>query len=123
MNFFTSYSSCKLLLAEDVVIWQRIIYVFRVKLVLSFSVKLIGLGTNRSHWLTRNRRFSDQDGAPVDLPKGEQKALILAMSYHEKGRAAMKAGDFDLALVFLLEADVQYKACRADILKVVDNFG
>ena len=49
MNFFTSYSISKLLLAEDVVIWQRIIYVFRVKLVLRFSVKLIGLGTNRSH--------------------------------------------------------------------------
>jgi hypothetical protein len=29
--------------------------------------------------------FSDQDGMAIDLPKGEQKALILAMSYHEKG--------------------------------------
>ncbi len=45
------------------------------------------------------------------------------MSHHEKGRAALGRGDFELALVFFLEADGHYKSCRAEILKVVDNYG
>jgi hypothetical protein len=44
-------------------------------------------------------------------------------SLSQKGRAALKKGECDLALVFFLEADFQYKTCSADILKVVDNYG
>ncbi len=66
---------------------------------------------------------TDQDGRVLDLPQSEKNALILAMSYHEKGKTALKRNNIDLALVFFLEAANQYQACRADILKVVDNFG
>ena len=37
--------------------------------------------------------------------------------------SALKRGNHDLALVFFLEAATQYQDCRADILKVVDNYG
>ena len=57
------------------------------------------------------------------MPKGDQMALILAMSHHEKGRLALRRGEHELALVFFLKAERHYKACRAEILKVVDNYG
>lgn len=59
----------------------------------------------------------------MDLPKAEKDALILAMSCHEKGRAALQRHDYQLALVFLLEASKQYQNCRAEILQVADNYG
>jgi hypothetical protein len=33
--------------------------------------------------------LADQDGAAVDLPQGEQKALVMAMSFHEKGQVSI----------------------------------
>lgn len=59
----------------------------------------------------------------MDLPKNERKALVMAMTLHEKGRAALKAGKFDLALLLLLEADQEFKQCTSELLKNVDNYG
>ena len=44
-------------------------------------------------------------------------------NFFQKGRVALKKGQDDLALVFFVEADSQYKTCSAEILKVVDNYG
>ena len=59
----------------------------------------------------------------MTLPKEEHKALILAMSLDEKGRKCLKRGDFDLALVLLLEASQEYKNCRSELLERSDNYG
>ena len=45
------------------------------------------------------------------------------MSLHEKGKAALKKANFQLAIVLLLEAKDEYNQCRSEILKAVDNYG
>jgi len=49
-------------------------------------------------------------------------ALILAMSFHEKGKAAIRRFDYELALVLLIEAMEEYRKCRLELLKTVDNY-
>jgi len=66
--------------------------------------------------------LTDQSGKEVELPKAEKDALVMAMSLHEKGRAAMRKGNFELGLVLLLEASEEYESCRAQILNTVDNY-
>jgi len=66
--------------------------------------------------------LQDQTGKEVDLPKAEKDALVMAMSLHQKGRAAMKKGKFELGLVLLLEATEEFDNCRAEILNVIDNY-
>merc|ERR1719431_62332 len=67
-------------------------------------------------------QVADQSGKSLDLPPEERRALIIAMSLHEKGRAALKKKDYPLALVLLLEADKEFSACSSDLLGMVDNF-
>ncbi|KAL8580117.1 hypothetical protein ACOMHN_061231 [Nucella lapillus] len=67
-------------------------------------------------------RIANQNGRTLELPKEERKALTLAMTLHEKGRAALKAKNFSMALLLLLEADKEFGNCRAEILASVDNF-
>jgi len=68
-------------------------------------------------------QISDQTGRPVDLPREERKALMLAMVLHEKGRAALKRRQFSDALVFLLEADSEFNKCQSSgVLSLVDNY-
>ena len=42
--------------------------------------------TMDSHYL----QVADQSGKSLDLPQAERTSLIIAMSLHEKGRAALK---------------------------------
>lgn len=65
----------------------------------------------------------DQSGKTIDIPKEERKSLIIAMSLHEKGRASLKKKDFNLALVFLLEADEEFSRVRLELLENVSNLG
>lgn len=67
--------------------------------------------------------ITDQSGKEVELPKVERQALIIAMSLHEKGKAALKKGNLQLAIVLLLEAKDEYNQCRSEILQAVDNYG
>jgi len=67
--------------------------------------------------------IADQSGKEVELPKEERQALIIAMSLHEKGKAALKKGNLQLAIVLLLEAKDEYNQCRSEILTAVDNYG
>lgn len=41
----------------------------------------------------------------MQIPAKEKKALMVAMTLHEKGRTALKDENYPLALVYLLEAD------------------
>ncbi|CAH1788889.1 unnamed protein product [Owenia fusiformis] len=67
-------------------------------------------------------QIADQSGKSLNLPKEERQALTLAMTLHEKGRAALKKKEYAEALLLLLEADKQFSKCRADILNAVDNY-
>ncbi|ELU11079.1 hypothetical protein CAPTEDRAFT_227081 [Capitella teleta] len=67
-------------------------------------------------------QIADQNGKSLNLPTEERKALMLAMTLHEKGRSALKQKDYEGALLLLLEADSEFSKCRADILNSVDNY-
>lgn len=67
--------------------------------------------------------IQDQSGKRLDIPLSERKALILAMSFHEKGRASLKKKRYDFALVLLLNAADEYsKLSDSDILMRADNY-
>ncbi|KAM6953451.1 NEDD8 ultimate buster 1 [Aplochiton taeniatus] len=66
--------------------------------------------------------IADQKGNPLKIPHNEKKALILAMGFHEKGRALMKRKQHDAALCHLLQADDQFGHCGSALLSTVDNY-
>nr|NP_001070233.1 uncharacterized protein LOC767798 [Danio rerio]AAI24232.1 Zgc:153057 [Danio rerio] len=66
--------------------------------------------------------IADQKGNPLQIPDEERKALILAMGFHEKGRALMKKRDHSAALPYLVHADEQFNKCNSAILHTVDNY-
>ncbi|KAG9347788.1 hypothetical protein JZ751_003803 [Albula glossodonta] len=55
--------------------------------------------------------IADQKGNPLKIPRNERKALILAMGFHEKGRALMKRKEYEGA----------FKCCST-LLNTVDNY-
>ena len=57
-------------------------------------------------------QVADQSGKPLDLPPEEKRSLVIAMSLHEKGRAALKRREHAAALVLLLEAEAEFGQCR-----------
>lgn len=65
--------------------------------------------------------MEDQDGNLIHLPPAEKKAIMMALAIHEKGRAALKRNDYNEALLFLLEADNDYKMSNSQLLQSVDN--
>uniref|UniRef100_A0A671NI83 NEDD8 ultimate buster 1-like n=1 Tax=Sinocyclocheilus anshuiensis TaxID=1608454 RepID=A0A671NI83_9TELE len=65
---------------------------------------------------------ADQKGNPLQIPDSERKALILAMGFHEKGRALMKKRNHSAALSHLLQADEQFNKCNSALLRTVDNY-
>lgn len=65
----------------------------------------------------------DQDGNIVHLPAAEKKSLMMALAIYEKGRAALKQKDYHSTLIFLLEADNDFKTCNSQFLQKVDNYG
>lgn len=66
--------------------------------------------------------LEDQHGNALKIPQEERSALIVALTLHEKGRAALKREDYSTALVFLLEADQEFSSCSSTLLQSVDNY-
>ncbi|XP_022208665.1 NEDD8 ultimate buster 1 [Drosophila obscura] len=70
----------------------------------------------------RLMEMEDQDGNPVFLPPEENRALLLALGFCEKAKAAMRREDYEESLLLLLEGDEKFGACQSSFLESVDNF-
>ncbi|SPP83553.1 NEDD8 ultimate buster 1 [Drosophila guanche] len=67
---------------------------------------------------------SEKAGNPNVLPEAELLTLLRAISFIEKGRAAMFREEYDVALLLLLEGDEYFSSCRSYLpasLEAVDN--
>lgn len=81
------------------------------------------LASTSSHTVDRyDPQITDQNGRTIDLPQEEKSALTMALALHEMGRKVLKEKQYNHALLFLLEADAEFRQCRAEILNLVDNF-
>ncbi|XP_066257356.1 NEDD8 ultimate buster 1-like [Euwallacea similis] len=67
-------------------------------------------------------RLEDQYGKAIKIPQTERITLIVALTLHEKGRAALKRENYSTALVFFLEADHEFSNCSSELLQSVDNY-
>lgn len=67
-------------------------------------------------------QIEDQDGNIIYIPPEEKKAIMMALAIHEKGRAALRRNAYNEALLFLLEADNEYRICNSQLLSTVDNY-
>lgn len=54
-------------------------------------------------------QLEDQMGNAINIPLSEKRSLITAMTFHEKGKSALKRQDYAKALVYFLEADREFR--------------
>ncbi|XP_055628202.1 NEDD8 ultimate buster 1-like isoform X2 [Toxorhynchites rutilus septentrionalis] len=82
------------------------------------DAELIINDNERSDFLS----LEDQDGNALHLPQHEKKALLMALTLNEKGKAALRKNNFEEALLLFLEADSDFRMCNSQFLTVVDNY-
>lgn len=66
--------------------------------------------------------MEDQEGNIIHMPLAEKRAIMMALAIYQKGRVAIKRNDFNEALIFLLEADNEFRSCNSQLLGSVDNY-
>lgn len=66
--------------------------------------------------------MEDQDGNAVFMPPSENHAMLMAMGFYEKARAALKRRDYAESLILLLEADEHFAQCTSRFLDTIDNY-
>jgi hypothetical protein len=68
-------------------------------------------------------QITDQEGRELTaLSDSERKALLVAMTLHEKGRSFLRQRDYLSALALFSEADNEFRQCSSEMLKSVDNW-
>ena len=71
---------------------------------------------------SHSAQICDQNGRSLDIPEEENNSLVLALSLHKQGQVLLKKLNYKSSLLYLLEADDEFKKCRASILQLVDNY-
>ncbi|XP_051872557.1 NEDD8 ultimate buster 1-like isoform X2 [Pristis pectinata] len=59
----------------------------------------------------------------IDLPEDEKAVFLAALILQELGRWNMKRKDYDKALLFLENAETEFRQCREELINSIDNYG
>eukprot|EP00798_Chlamydomonas_sp_ICE-L_P003505 gene3505-13576_t len=78
-----------------------------------------------SRGATADYAFSleNQDGSQIDLAPEDQKAIVMGLTLHQRGKKSTQEGNFDSAMGELLLAEEAFAMCDTKITTAIDNVG